>query len=156
MDANSYISKLDAIELLAERDVRPHEDMRSTKSRTVKRIESAVERGLLIMHPGKRFILGELIGWAKSLDTWAGKLDAYPAIVSFESQVTARCEVRASLVNLPDNLPDCQKRLLEALDRVQALESEFAKLKPDADRYKEIRETNRINGKQSKSRRFRM
>jgi len=154
-----WLTFTEAVELLAKRDKRPHDDPKTSKNRWQKLIKYQTQNGKLPSENGK-YLIERLVTWALNLKVngnpdWSGQLADLPAMPNTGTLCITlpALEMRACGYSLPQTLEDSHKEIARLSaefhslnEQVAALKAEVASLRPDAEKYRENCEKNRRNG----------
>jgi hypothetical protein len=130
--ADGWISRSEAIALIAKHCNPPHDPTRAFKNKVAGRIKYAVGRKQLAAVDGG-FVFGDLMGWAKGKKAWREGLKAFPQrniahISGFLPSVFGQAQAHA----LPPTLEDCRQRIIELETQVAAMEARLEEQRPYA------------------------
>lgn len=151
---DAIVPKRDAIGYLAARVALPNDNVRSARNRVRQRVDRAINRGDLRARERDSIVFGEFVTWARSVPEWSSALEGVPGTViapASSIQTAARFGTPRSYgapaddENLRAAYRRAQERIHE-LEQVNAeLRGEIAALRPDAEAYRNVRESARRN-----------
>lgn len=159
MDLPEKLSRTKVKELIAERIKTPNESLRQCKNKINGRLKTAIANGKIEVDAKGNLFTNSLSSYVKA--KWPGCFDDWPSPLIIGGVIGRGFESKldAHLYYLPENVAACHDEIrrlygeltsLEKTNKAQALE--LKALKPDAMRYRQIKEKNRLNGLKSKKR----
>lgn len=148
-----HLTLNEAINFLAEYDVRPPESLRKTRDRTRQLIKQHRKKDLRSFLGKNKILFGQLISWAIGQKSFKGKLDGFPASINLEAKCSINNAAKAELShnNLPNNLIDALILVSNLENEIMLLKNEVDELKPRALKYDAMCAQLKINGSKRKN-----
>lgn len=151
-------SVTEVVDLIAGRVRDPAESLRQARDKIRKRLLYAAKAGELAGGLTGRFEARAIAAWAQV--KWPGRFDDLPAQYTLESGDDLGVTDTATATVTSNNLERCKQLLAEAEAEIARLQAELARansesaaLRPLADRYQQIKATNRASASKPRKRR---
>lgn len=149
----NYISKSEAIKLIAERTKPHYANLRSWKNKIDGQLKTRLKNGLIRQNDGLLYSADIAKSMRKLYpdELYPDAFADFPRIfllenASFSVNVNPT-GASFSMMKFPNTLDDCHKIIEAQHKKILCLEMENGELKPDAEGYRKIVEKNRSNGK---------
>ncbi len=148
-----FITLKKAIDIVLEAtNTLNHEEPRNRRKKIDKRLRDAIKQVKIQTQNGQLNFNDFLI----HVERWYPDFSGYPSPIrniTLESDVPAPT-VSYSMFKLPNDAQALQALVIRQKAEIVRLQAEIAQLKPDAERHREICETNKKNGRGSKKSTF--
>lgn len=147
---SSVITRTEAVARIAERVCRSDEEQREARNRVSHRISYVVKRGELSPLPGGNFVFGDFAFWVRK--TWPDLFGDWPCFVNVTAESTLHINSFVDAVILPVSLERCREVITDMHKTIgklkkdlQAAHIEIEQLRPDAERWRKLRDKNKAN-----------
>jgi hypothetical protein len=144
-----FISRSDAVTIIAERTKPAYRELRGWKNIINEQIKSRLKKGLIrqrdnLLNAADIAVTLQKFYSEDVFEDWPKNNTAF-----FVERQGGGCDFL--IMTFPKSLDECHEKMEKMYKEIHFLKMEIESLRPDANRFREIKEQNKINGKKEKN-----